>query len=397
MPTRIPCGAMVDMAKMAVRHDVSNLARRGNILYWRARVPSTICKSPDGQRISVSLRLSDHVKAARIARRLNLMMAEAEFDGWHRGMCREQIAKFFQAEVEKIRAELDDVAMIARRTGAPDMAREVEADIDVGWAYRLLEKWGTARELKFDSGCPARTELQAAGLTEDAIVRIAETYRSERKGSHRGVFEARLAATMTAFGIEDTPANREHAKTAFFKAQADTLLDYQKRYPDFVHEAPATREAAAPVPADVGIHTSVDTSKDLGISGDDMLVTARPSKPEVRIAADRSSGSPSEGPAPRQDDLPPPERVLPVDQFEAEAERVVRNRRDEWTPDTAVDFRVLVRTFASILAEHGVRDSGEIRQQHIAALRQHYNDIPTRYGQSARLRDLSTAALRAAG
>jgi len=30
---------------MAIRHDVENLTRRGNIFYWRARVPSAfVCR-----------------------------------------------------------------------------------------------------------------------------------------------------------------------------------------------------------------------------------------------------------------------------------------------------------------------------------------------------------------
>lgn len=88
-------------------------------------------------------------------------------------------------------------------------------------------------------------------------------------------------------------------------------------------------------------------------------------------------------------------RVLHLDGFEASYEALALNNRDNWTPATASDVRMLVRMFRDILEENGVSHSGEIGQQHVAALRQHLNLIPTRYGQSSRLRIMKPAALRA--
>ncbi|MDR9808447.1 hypothetical protein RJJ11_29590, partial [Rhizobium hidalgonense] len=61
---------------MAVRHDVENLIRRGNIFYWRARVPTSFARCGPGSRLSLSLHCSDHKKAQVIGRKLNTLMAE---------------------------------------------------------------------------------------------------------------------------------------------------------------------------------------------------------------------------------------------------------------------------------------------------------------------------------
>ena len=61
---------------MATRHDTSNLERRGHTFYWRARVPNRFRKVPRQARLSFSLRLSDHHKAAYMARRLNTLLAD---------------------------------------------------------------------------------------------------------------------------------------------------------------------------------------------------------------------------------------------------------------------------------------------------------------------------------
>ncbi|WEJ10752.1 hypothetical protein N0Q90_06205 [Sinorhizobium sp. M103] len=61
---------------MAVRHDVENLIRRGNIFYWRARVPMSFARCRPGSRLSLNLHCSDHKKAQAIGRKLNMLMAE---------------------------------------------------------------------------------------------------------------------------------------------------------------------------------------------------------------------------------------------------------------------------------------------------------------------------------
>jgi len=80
MPTRNRALAFQAAGKgnnlMAIRHDVENLTRRGNIFYWRARVPSAFGKCQQGNRLSLSLHCSDHKKAQAIGRKLNMLVAE---------------------------------------------------------------------------------------------------------------------------------------------------------------------------------------------------------------------------------------------------------------------------------------------------------------------------------
>jgi hypothetical protein len=61
---------------MAVRHEVENLIRRGNIFYWRPRVPAVFTHCQRGSRLSLSLHCSDHKKAQVIGRKLNTRLAE---------------------------------------------------------------------------------------------------------------------------------------------------------------------------------------------------------------------------------------------------------------------------------------------------------------------------------
>lgn len=406
---------------MAARHEVQNLVRRGHVYYWRARVPREFGSDVE-KRLSLSLGVSDHYRARQIARRLNTVLSECGWSGLGKRMSsKEQLAAFFKAELDRMRDHLDDVALMARRVGEPNDVEEVEADLEVGWAYRLLERWGTARELTFDENCPGRAQLVAAGVSSSHIERIAATYRGERQVSHRGVFEEQLVASMAAFGVADTPSNRERGKTAFFKARADVLMDYVERYPTYMPtQSPLTGDVEAIAEADE-TETKPDTAPNAPLppkeaaldrpdtqqtaaaqmalypmsgNGDGHANSAAATRPELpQDSVDPSSAPPQEI-AERADATKTP--TLALADFEAETEKLIANHREEWEDDTAGDVRVLVRTLKGVLEEHGVQHSGQITQRHIAALRQHFNEIPARYGQSSRLRALNTSELRAA-
>lgn len=89
--------------------------------------------------------------------------------------------------------------------------------------------------------------------------------------------------------------------------------------------------------------------------------------------------------------------VIHVADFEAECEQLVKNMKDAWDDTTARDARALVRMFKGVLEEHGVEHTGQITQYHLGKLRQHFNEIPIRWGQSARMRAMSAPELRAEG
>ena len=87
--------------------------------------------------------------------------------------------------------------------------------------------------------------------------------------------------------------------------------------------------------------------------------------------------------------------LLYLADFVDEWQKMVDNHKEEWREDTATDARVLVCLFRDILEEHSAHHSGEIRQHHIASLRDHFNHMPAKYGQSSRLSAMKPGALRA--
>ncbi|WP_312468455.1 DUF6538 domain-containing protein [Brucella sp.] len=61
---------------MAIKHQVQNLQRRGNIFYWRPRLPARMSAHIGARHLAFSLKQSDHRQAGRMARKLNLMLFE---------------------------------------------------------------------------------------------------------------------------------------------------------------------------------------------------------------------------------------------------------------------------------------------------------------------------------
>ncbi|NKC22408.1 hypothetical protein HED50_09375 [Ochrobactrum oryzae] len=75
---------------------------------------------------------------------------------------------------------------------------------------------------------------------------------------------------------------------------------------------------------------------------------------------------------------------------------LIANNRENWNEDTAKDVRTAVRIFCGILDEHNVLTSSAITQTHLAALRQHFNNILVRWGSSSRYVAMTTVQLREA-
>ncbi len=80
----------------SVRHEVENLIRRGNIFYWRPRVPGCFAACPPGSHLSSSLQMSDHKKAKVMARQLNLRLAEMKLKSKDIMSTKEQLQRLFK-------------------------------------------------------------------------------------------------------------------------------------------------------------------------------------------------------------------------------------------------------------------------------------------------------------
>ena len=119
---------------MAVRHEVENLIRRGNIFYWRPRIPAAFVQCPPGSRLSLSLHCSDHRKAQIIGRRLNTRLAELKMSPKEAMSSKKQLQILFEHIRDEETERLDDISTMAKRNGRGGDVVEMELDLEVGWA-----------------------------------------------------------------------------------------------------------------------------------------------------------------------------------------------------------------------------------------------------------------------
>lgn len=383
------------------RHQVENLVLRGPIFYWRARIPAGLAACGRNARLSLSLRLSDRKKASLVARRLNALLLQVEMVPAARMATKEQLRRIFALEIEAMHEEIEALDRSAKRSGTLRDPVHREADRQVGWAYRLLHAYGATEELSFEDGSEARETLLEAGADVDDIPFVAATYRSERQGAlsdregrTNSPFLHGVLHRMAQVGLDDTVLNREAATEEIYRARADALLAsaVKARKPKLSGgdepERTPVEAALVPPPARPALLWAADPER--------QPVAGRQTLPELKVESPPPSAVVARADAPT---APPPptsakskgRRDLPVSGFDEELEKLIANHKDDWEEDTASDVRVLVGIFRGILQEHGVTHSGEITQEHVAALRQHFNHIVPTWGRSPRLRSLSPA------
>lgn len=206
---------------------------------------------------------------------------------------------------------------------------------------------------------------------------------------------------MDQFGISRHPLNHEKAMKAYLDDRAEALFDVDERHPladrslsEFTggsrqnrrsHASPVVQEETTPITAQPSAPLATATmSKPLEPPEPPAIMTLdlRPTPPpNVAEDAEAATARP----------------VVLVADFEAECEKLIKNMKDAWDEGTARDARALVRMLKSVLEEHDVQHSGQITQYHLGLLRQHFNAIPTRWGQSARMRAVTAPELRTEG
>ncbi|WP_246723461.1 DUF6538 domain-containing protein [Rhizobium sp. ARZ01] len=386
---------------MAVRHEVENLIRRGNIFYWRARVPAVFVHCRPGSRLSLSLHCSDHKKAQIIGRKLNTRLAELKMNSKDVMTTKKQLQILFEHVRDEEIERLDDVSTMAKRNGRGGDVVEMELDLEVGWACQLLAKFGTRSELILEGDCPGLTYLLKNGVPASHVDAIRANYRGELSTARSPGFEDGIRRLIYHFEIEDTALNRERAMSKMFEARAAALLDIDERHDlvdrtssEFTGGGRASKSEAEVKLAEVEPATPLSltlteesipasTATDIPEEADIAYLDLSPRPATVRKAS----------PKPREAE----QRVVAVSEFEQECEKLIANMGDEWTAETERDAMALVRMFKSVLVEHGVEHSGQIEQYHIGLLRQHFNDIPTDWGRSSRMRIMSSPELRAEG
>ncbi|MDR9779576.1 DUF6538 domain-containing protein [Rhizobium redzepovicii] len=387
---------------MAVRHEVENLIRRGNIFYWRARIPSVFVHCRPGSRLSLSLHCSDHRKAQIIGRKLNTRLAELKMNSKEAMSTKKQLQILFEHVRDEEIERLDDISTMAKRNGRGGDVVEMELDLEVGWACQLLAKFGTRSELSLDGDCSGLTYLLKNGVPASHVDAIRANYRGELSTARSPGFEDGIRRLIYHFEIEDTALNRERAMSKMFEGRAAALLDIDERHDlvdrtlseftgggrasnSMVEEKPVELEPAAapslrlaeeskPAP------TATDIPEAAEIAYLDLSPRTAPTTEKGALGIQR-----------------PSQRMVAVADFEQECEKLIANMGKEWEPATARDAMALVRMFKSVLVEHGVEHSGQVEQYHIGLLRQHFNDIPTDWGRSSKMRIMSAPELRAKG
>ena len=289
------------------------------------------------------------------------------------------------------------------------------------------------RRLTFSEGCPGRVVLERESIPSASIAVIAETFSQEQSACRHKHFEKALRADMEAHGIPDTLLNRERATAELMRAKADMLLAAPSRYPeaeglglgDLVADEVETESAPAdefPTEADEAPTSTGEVIERQMVTEDEEPETVEPArtlasvqdgainpvvedKPE-NLTVDQDTAieetdvslAPSEKAAPAASvadtAAPAPHgRPLAISEFAERCEGLIKSK-ETWDKKTAQDVRVVVETFEGILREHNVRDTSEIEQFHLGKLRDHFDEIPPRYGQSSRLRQLSPLELR---
>ncbi|OWV84948.1 DUF6538 domain-containing protein [Rhizobium sp. R693] len=387
---------------MAVRHEVENLVRRGNIFYWRARVPAVFVHCRPGSRLSLSLHCSDHRKAQIIGRKLNMRLAELKMNSKEAMSTKKQLQILFEHVRDEEIERLDDISTMAKRNGRGGDVVEMELDLEVGWACQVLAKFGTRSELSLEGDCPGLTYLLKNGVPASHVDAIRANYRGELSTARSPGFEDGIRRLIYHFEIEDTALNRERAMSKMFEGRAAALLDIDERHDlvdrslseftgggrakkSVVEEKPVQVEPVAasslmlakeskPAPTATGIPQPEEIAY--------LDLSPRVAPNAKTVAAETQGAS---------------QRVVAVADFEQACDKLIANMGEEWTTETGRDAMALVRMFKSVLMEHGVEHSGEIEQYHIGLLRQHFNDIPTDWGRSSKMRVMSAPELRAEG
>ncbi len=382
---------------MAVRHDVENLIRRGHIFYWRARIPASFARCQPGSRLSLSLHCSDHKKAQAIGRKLNMLMAELKMKP-KEPMSKAQLQKLCEHERDVMLIHLEDVSIVARRYGRPADIEELELDLENGWAYKLLAMFGIRRKLTLQEGCSGSRYLLENGVPTSHIFAIRSNYLELRHEANSPGFQDGIQMLMHQFDISPNALNHEKAMKAYFSGRAEALFDVAERHPLADRELSELTGGPRPNPQPIAYEEAPEIATPPASQISNSVEDAPPPYPPepFPIAVLDLSPSPRRA-AIESDDGVKTQPVIQVADFEAECEKLAQNMKDTWDDDTARDARALVRMFKAVLEEHGVEHTGQITQYHLGELRQHFNAIPVRWGQSARTRTMSAPELRAEG
>lgn len=196
-----------------------------------------------------------------MARKLNLMLYEIAENPRSVLISKEALEGLFQSEIARMNDHMDNLQAASRSTTAGfHHIDNIRSDLEAGWAYRLLEKFGTRRILFEDASCLGWRVLEKANVPQSLYQGIVTTYRGEREDAETSRFTDELRTLMQEHGLAYSILNFEKAKAEYFKARADVLLSTEDRYLiDYPDEQPEpARIQPAPIVSVVNVEPVPD-------------------------------------------------------------------------------------------------------------------------------------------
>lgn len=116
----------------------SSMARR--YFYWRPRLPVHLGRTIGSGHLAFNLKQFDHRQAGHMSRKLNLLLYEIAENPRSALMSKDVLEGLFQSEIARMNDHIENLQFAGQRT--PTGFHQIDnlaADLDVGWAYRLLE------------------------------------------------------------------------------------------------------------------------------------------------------------------------------------------------------------------------------------------------------------------
>lgn len=165
-----------------------------------------------------------------MARRLTLLRDETI--AGTSGMIKPDI---LQAIMERERdAMLDHLDMLAagpHRTGHANDIGQVESDLIVGWAYRLVEIFGTRHKVDGEGGHELAAWLADNGAPARLVEKIVAHYPEVRQEYQPGPKRKEIDQLFEEFDLENNPVAHQSLVKAVCRARADAMLAVDHRYP----------------------------------------------------------------------------------------------------------------------------------------------------------------------
>jgi len=126
-------------------------------------------------------------------------------------MSKEALERLFQSEIVRMNDHMENLQFAGQRTEAGfHQIDNISVDLEVGWAYRLIEKFGT-RHIMFESeACQGWRFLKQSSVPQSLHQGIAAAYRGEREDAKTPRFGKEMRAFMqsTAYPIRSLISKR---------------------------------------------------------------------------------------------------------------------------------------------------------------------------------------------